>query len=145
MSIATGRSAGTASSQLRRRRRDHPLDGAPWSWPRQRTRFTACRSQLDEPHALLVDHLESTVEALDPGLPVVEGLDAGEATLVARQAVRTDVGPSRLVAGASEALVEHVQVDEPAAMQDGPGVVDVGMATVLPLDHRRAITVVART
>src|SRR5690606_20751589 len=52
------------------------------------------RPKLDNRLSRLVDHLERAVEALDTSLPIVEGLDCGEASGVNGPAAHVDVRPS---------------------------------------------------
>src|SRR5690606_6395878 len=81
---------------------------------RQRGELGAPRwPKFDQSRACLVDHLQRAVEALHAGLIVVEGLDRRESPRIDGGSVEADMCPPGLVTGSREALVEHIQVDEP--------------------------------
>ncbi len=98
------------------------------------------RAKLDEASSALIDHLERSVEALDPGLTIVERLDRGEPPRVLRPSRGVDVGPPLLVARPRKGLVEHVEIEEPPIVDLCPVAVDVRGAPVISLDHANAIT-----
>jgi hypothetical protein len=91
----------------------------------------------------LVDHLEGTIGPFDARLPIVEGLDQGEAARISRLSRRADMHPANQIASAGKALVEDIQIHEPAAMEEIAISIDVRGAAVRLLDNGRTLAIVA--
>jgi hypothetical protein len=93
---------------------------------------------------VLVDHLEGTIEALDPGVAVVERLDGREPARVDRAPLRVDVVPPVRIARPRMALVEDVEIEEPPPVHEPAPNVDMGAPPVLALHDGGAVAEVAR-
>ena len=110
----------------------------------------AANSSLDEgrnsvrAHPALVDDFEPSVEALDAGLPVVERLHRRKPSRVQGAPRKVDVHPPVRIAGTGAALVEHVEIEEPEAVNRLTLWVDVSGTPVVRLRDGRAVAEVAR-